>query len=203
MSVQDIYHVLSEVDLETIAVEDYAASGMEYLLLVNASSPYRRIEDLKKTRLIYQQHRDNILMMPWIEIMLAEAHQPPGAPFFESVETRAKINEVILPLFFHKANAVALTRRAFNLAVEMNPQLGRDLRVLATSPKLIVDAFGFHRGCDPEDKRAIFNALKSIGTVPAGRQLLTLYESSGFVLKPGSALNGALDLVRQYERIKR
>jgi ABC-type phosphate/phosphonate transport system substrate-binding protein len=167
------------------------------------NSPYQKIEQLKKGRFLYQRHRDTILMQPWIEILLNGAHQPDAAQFFETMEPRDKVNEAILPLFFHKADAVGITRRALNMAEGLNPKLGRELRILAVSPRLISNGFLFRKGVNDVDRRTTFNALTAVGSSLTGRQLLALYESRGFVLCPGPAMNPTFDLIRQYERIKK
>lgn len=186
---------------EITVVEDYATSGIDYVLLVHRGSSYQKLEDLKHTRIALLHHRDTSLLKIWLTIALAGVHQPEPDLFFDTVETHEKVNDVILPLYFGKVDAAGISRRAFMLTAELNPQLGRDLRVLSASPKVVPVGFWFRKGCDVVERTEFVQAMVKLRTVTAGRQVLALYQSTGFVMMPNSVMDGTLDLVHQYDRI--
>ncbi|MGO8760276.1 MAG: phosphate/phosphite/phosphonate ABC transporter substrate-binding protein [Terracidiphilus sp.] len=195
--------VMDFVDSKFLVVEDYAADGIDYLLLVQNGSPYRTIEDLKGGKLLLQHHRDTAMLRAWLSIELAKAGRPDVDQFFESPEMHEQISQVILPVFFRTAQAAGITRRAFNMAVELNPQLGRSLRIIATSPKVVADGFLFRKGCDPEDRREFQQTLERLDTIPEGRQVLALYQIIGYATRSCSILNGTVEMIHQYERIRK
>jgi len=201
LSAQEIYKVQNEIDLETVLLEDYSAQGMEYVVLVQAKSPIQRLEDLKKHRMLIHRHRDTVLLTMWLELQMNASRQGASEEYFDTLLYRDKVNETILPLFFGKTDAIGITRRAFQTAVELNPQLGRQLRVLCNSPKLVIDSLVVRKGCDPGQKQQLIHAITGLSSVPAGKQLLTLYESQGFVARPGSIFAGTFDMIRRYEKL--
>ena len=203
ITVVEYSKVADLVDPSMMAVEAYAEGGIEYILLVHESSPYKKIEDLRGAKVGIHHHRDTVLLEPWLAILLATAGLPSPEQCFGAVESHEDLTQVILPLFFKRIQVAGVSRRAFEMATELNPQLGRDLRVIATSPKVVSDGFFFRQGCDQEDKHNFQEGLLRFRSIPAGRQCLALYQSSGFQLRPCSILKSSIDLIHQYDHLRK
>ena len=201
LSAQEIYKVQNELDMDTAMLEDYSADGLEYVVLVQNTSPFHHLEELKNRRMIIHRHRDTVLLPLWLEVQMNTGKQGACEEFFESLSYRDKVNEAILPLFFGKTDAIGITRRAFQTAAELNPQLGRQLRVLLVSPKLVLDALMVRKGCDPLLKQQLIQAITGLSSIPAGKQLLSLYESKGFVIRPGSVFAGTFELIKRHDKM--
>lgn len=193
--------VIDLIDPTEMAVENYAANGMEYILLVHAAGSYQSLADLRGAKIVLHHHRDTLLVEPWLNLLLTTSHLATGKKFFDAIERRDNLTDVVVPLFFRRTAAVALTRRSFNIAAELNPQLSRDLKVLAVSPRIIPDGFFFRRGSDPQDQRRFRTAMDHFAALPAGKQCLALYQSTGFVPRPCSVMKETLDLLHQIEHI--
>jgi len=190
------------LDPDAVFIEDYSADGLEYLLVVHSANPYKKVEDLRGSQITTHHHHDTTLLNIWLSLLLANSGLPPLDRFFESQVSRDNLNQVVLPVFFRRTQAAALTRRSFNMAVELNPQLGRDLRVLATSPKVIPMVFCFRRGSDAEGVREFKDAMLKLRTVPAGQQVLELYQIKGYTARQSSCMKGTLEMVHQYDRLR-
>jgi len=121
--------------------------------------------------------------------------------FFSQQIIRDSLTQVVLPVFFQRVEVAALAHRSFETAVEMNPQLGRDLHMLAISPTVIPIALCFHKNCSQEGKRILIRSISKSEALPAGRQIVALYQSQTMVERPTSCMNLSLEMVRQYERI--
>lgn len=188
-------------DPDSLVIQDYLANGIEYVLLVHTGSPFQKITDLRGAQLISHLHRDMVLLPAWLSTMLAENNLPGPEKFFASHRQNDKITQVVLPVFFRRADVACLARHDWDTAVELNPQLGRDLRPLAISPKVIPIGFGFRRITRAEDRNDLIRAIQSISSYVAGQQIVALYQSRAFVIKPISAMKPTLDLVRQYVRL--
>ena len=85
--------------------------------------------------------------------------------------------------------------------MELNPQLGRDIRILAVSPKVIPIVFGFRRNTNAHLRQALIDAIEHISTIAGGQQIVALYQSSGFVVRPFSVMKSTLEMVRKYDRL--
>lgn len=193
--------VVDKVDTECLLLQDYLADGMEYVLLVHNNSPFKKISDLRDAQLLTHFHRDMLLAPAWLSTTLAAANLPQPEHFFAGQKMTDNLNQVVLPVFFRRADAACVARRNWETTVELNPQLGRDLRPLAISPKLVPIAIGFRRGCSVEGRKLLIEAILRVGSVAAGQQIITLYQSHGFLVRPTSVMQSTLELVRQYERV--
>jgi len=188
-------------DPDALVLQDYLAEGMEYVLLVHNSSDFKKIADLRDAHIVSHLHRDMVLLPVWLAILLAANGLSQPERFFASHKLSNNINQVVLPLFFRKIDAACLARRSWEMAVELNPQLGRDLRALAVSPRVIPIAFGFRRNTNAEVRHDVIDSIKSVSNFTEGQQIVALYQSRAFVQSPLSAMKPTLDLVREFERI--
>jgi ABC-type phosphate/phosphonate transport system substrate-binding protein len=142
-----------------------------------------------------------VLLPAWLSTMLAASGLPQPETFFASQKLSDKINQVVLPVFFRRVDGACLARRNWETAVELNPQLGHDLRPVAWSPKVIPIACCFRRNTDPVARRALIASIQSISNLTAGQQIVALYQSRGFVERPLAVMKGTLEMVRQFERL--
>lgn len=188
-------------DPDSLVLQDYLASGMEYVLLVHNASQFRTLADLRGSHIVSHLHRDMVLLPAWLGTMLAANGLPQPDRFFSAQTLSDKVNQVVLPVFFHRVDAACLARRSWDTAVELNPQLGRDLRTLAISPKIIPIVFCFRRNSNTNSRKSLIDAIQRISSVPGGQQIVALYQSRSFVVKPISVMNPTLDLVHQFEHV--
>jgi hypothetical protein len=111
------------------------------------------------------------------------------------------LTKVVLPVFFQHADVAAVTRSGFATAVEMNPQLGKNLRILAVSPKVVPTLLCFHKNCSQIGKKILQDAIIKSESLPTGQQIAALYQSRKTVFRTASCMTTTLDMLRQYERI--
>ncbi|MGA7108378.1 MAG: PhnD/SsuA/transferrin family substrate-binding protein [Terracidiphilus sp.] len=188
-------------DPDSLILQDYLIDGMEYVLLVHGNSHINAIADLRNGRIVSHLHRDMVLSPVWLGTLLAANNLPQPDHFFAEQMLNDKVNQVVLPVFFRRADAACLARRDWEMAVELNPQLGRDLHALAVSPKLIPIAMGFRRSTSADARKALIESIQKISSFTAGQQIVALYQSRAFAVRPIAAMKTTLDLVHQYERV--
>lgn len=189
------------IDPELLLLQDYLADGMEYVLLVHDKSPFKKIADLKNAQILTHFHRDMVLAPAWLSTLLSSNNLPQPERFFGSQKQTDNLNQVVLPVFFRRADGACLAKRNWETAVELNPQLGRDLRALAVSPRVVPIAIAFRRGCSVEGRRVLVDAIQKVSSLTAGKQIVALYQSNGFIVKPTSVMNSTLTMVRNFERL--
>jgi ABC-type phosphate/phosphonate transport system substrate-binding protein len=96
------------------------------------------LADLAGKRLaINLQSRDWDLSTVWLDVLLMEAGMPDRQKAFSAIKIVPKRSQAALALFFRQVDAAIETRSAFETAVELNPQLGKELKILATSPPFL------------------------------------------------------------------
>ncbi len=189
------------VDPDYLLLQDYLVDGMEYVLLVHQKSSFKTVADLRGAQLLTHYHRDMVLAPVWLSTLLASNNLPQPEHFFGSQKQTDNLNQVVLPVFFRRADTACLARRNWETAVELNPQLGRDLRALAVSPRIVPIAIAFRRGCSAEGRKALIDSILKVSSITAGQQIVALYQSHGFIVRPTSVMNNTVEMIRHYERL--
>jgi phosphonate transport system substrate-binding protein len=202
MTALEFAKIVDLTDPDSLVIEESLADGIDYVLLVHRSGRFNQLADLRGAQILSHLHRDMVLLPAWLNTMLSTNNLPAPERFFGGYAESDKLNMVILPVFFHRADGACMARRSWETAVELNPQLGRDLRVLAVSPKVIPIVFGFRRNTSAKARKVMIDAIERVSTVPAGRQIVALFQSSAFVVRPVSVMKGTLEMVRQFDRLK-
>ena len=159
----------------------------KYVILVHRNSGIASANDLRgnKQLLLYDSPRMSLAPV-WVASLM-------GLTKTESAGmTRvAKPSRTILPVFFRQTDACIVTSSVFEIACELNPQLRKELRVLATSPEVVPVMFFFRPGYTSPDMGALESAMLTLHESPAGQQVLTLFQGDGMVKQPISCLESS------------
>jgi phosphonate transport system substrate-binding protein len=188
------------VDPSTILLDESFVNGLEYVLLVHNAGPCKKLSDLRGRQLAVYHHRDMTLFPAWMGNLLAAENLPRMEAFFCQQIVRESLTQTVLPVFFRRMDAAVVIKSSFATAVELNPQLGRELRVLATSPPVIPIILCFRKNASPEGKRELIANINRTQSLPAGQQIEALYQFKRLVMLPSNCMNATMEMLRQYER---
>ena len=176
-------------------------AGEEYVLLSRVDSGVATLADLKGRRVVVLNSVQGSLAHRWLDVQLGTAGLESSRQFCGEVLLVAKPTLAILPVFFNKVDACVITRDSFLLAVEMNPQIGRGLRILATSPVVVPVITAFRREFDPTLRGRIVETMASLRASVAGRQLLTIFQSDHVESRDDAALATTRQLLADHARL--
>lgn len=209
-----------EVDAVSMTMDEYWALGgkltfsrlllagqgadprEEYVVLVRNDSGVAGLSALRGKRLsVYDVPRMRLAYL-WLEVLLAREGQPAVDHYFNQPFKSAKLSKVVLDVFFKKADACLVTRHAFAAVTELNPQVGRQLKVLAVSPLIAPAFFAFRAGLPQDYVDRIMREFKDVQRTPAGRQALTIFQVGDLSEHSAAVLDGALDLLEEYRRLR-
>lgn len=171
-----------------------------YVLLVHQESPIQTVADLGGHKLLVHSNPRMCLALPWLDLVRQQAGLPPSSNSTGAVSRLAKLSSAVLPVFFRKSDACLVTRKGFDTMCELNPQLLRQLRVLAESPDYVPVMFGFRPDYDSPAKARLFEALTQLHQSPAGQQVLTVFQSERLVEQPITVLRDGLALIANARR---
>jgi hypothetical protein len=104
------------------------------------------VADLRGKKLVRFNHSRMSLALPWLETLMAEKAIGAVDSEFSAISEADNPSRAVLQVFFHQADACLVTAGIFKIASEMNPQVGRELRVLVESPKVVPGLFFFRPG---------------------------------------------------------
>ena len=173
----------------------------EYVLLVHQDSSLTNIEDLRGRTLNIQKHTRTCLALVWLDTLLMEKGLRPAQDFCGRVNEESKLTQAVLPVFFHKADACLVTRKGFKTMCELNPQVGRQLRVLATSPEFVAAGFFFRTGYPRTQQERCLSEFTRVHTNPTGQQILTVFQTDRLEEHPASVMDSALALLGRHRHL--
>lgn len=177
-----------------------AEAGVEYVLLVHEASRLRNLADLAQRTLIVLDNNDAALAAAWLENLCRTASLPPPSELLREITLARKPSQAALPVFFQKADACIITRASLSTLAELNPQLRNRLRVIAVSPRLVPVLTSLRADLPAELHERISTAITQVDSVPAGRQVLLLFQSERVRPLGESALTATRELLATQAR---
>ena len=175
-------------------------SASRYLLLVSSDAPISNLSDLRNKKISVLKGDDVAPLFANV-LLLREGH-PEMKGFFSSIEEKAKPSQAILAVFFGQANACIVEDSAFRTMVELNPQVGRKLRVLKESPDIMTSISFFRKGLPEETKSMVLQKSFTLKTEPRGKQILMLFKIDDITRAKESDIDSLRAMMAEYDRLK-
>ena len=201
LNVVEYRQIADVLDPNQVVTEAGAAGPEKYILLAKQNSGIRRLGDLKGRRLCALKAPKMCVATAWLSTILDQAHLGPSEQFFGSVTTDTKASRVVLPVFFGHADACLTSKRSFDTMCELNPQVAKDLTVIASSPAMVVSFYVFRRNYHSANRERFVNVLSRLRNTAAGRQLATLFQFGELTLRDAGCLASALSVLQTSERV--
>lgn len=173
----------------------------EYVVLVHREHPATKLADLRGRKLGVDGARASSLAAVWLETVLLEQSLGTLEGFWGEIDHVSKTSRVVLPVFFKQVDACIVTRARFATMTELNPQLGRQLRVIAESPPLISSAFFFRGDLASPYHRQLLAQVDRITQSAAGRQTLTLFQTDRLAPSALSNLDASCALLDRHKEL--
>lgn len=105
---------------------------------------------------------------------------------------------MVLPVYFGQSDLCLVTKKGFDTTVELNPQVGRRLTVIAHSPILISEVTCFQRTFTGSYRNETVSAYLEAHLHPEGQQTLTLFQVEQVVPVTTDDLALTKDLYQRY-----
>lgn len=186
---------------EMISATTGGRGGVEYLLLAHVDGSVATLADLKGKTLAVLDNTHGLLATPWLELVLVQAALGRPADVLQRSLTVAKPALAALPVFFRQLDACIITRSALATLAELNPQVARKLRIVATSPTVFPILTGFGRTIDPALHAEIVHSIMAVRGTPAGRQLLTVFQTDELGVCDAATLAATRRLLADHARL--
>ncbi len=197
------YRLIADLLDTTQIVAAGGPAGLEqYVILAKQSGGLRRLSDLKGKRFCTLKSPRMCLAADWLSTVLDEGHRGPAEQFFASVSVDAKFSRVVLPVFFGQADACLTSKRGFETMCELNPQVARDLKVIASSPPMVLSFYIFRKDYHVLNRQKVIKAISGLRNTTAGQQLATLFQFEELTLKDAGCLTPALAILDAADRVR-
>ncbi|QOY89607.1 phosphate/phosphite/phosphonate ABC transporter substrate-binding protein [Paludibaculum fermentans] len=197
------YRQIADLLDSTQIVAAGGPAGLEqYLILVKKGGGFRQLSDLKGKRFCTLKSPRMCLAADWLATMLEEGHRGPADQFFSSMSVDAKFSRVVLPVFFGQSDACLTSKRGFETMCELNPQVARDLRVIASSPQMVLSFYIFRKNYQGLNRQKVIKAISGLRNTTAGQQLATLFQFDELTLRDAGCLTSALAILDAADRVR-
>jgi phosphonate transport system substrate-binding protein len=201
MPALDYLRIRDRVDVElALAHVRGGKTSQRYLLLTHQKNGFRQLGDLRNRKIVIPQ--DDEVATLFLDTFLRQNRIGGTDGFFSLVQGKSKTSQVVLPVFFGQADACLVGDVHYRTMVEMNPQLGRDLKVMAESPEFLTNLTVFRRGLDGEIKRQSLEIARTLRGTPRGQQVMMLFKMEALAPIREAELEGLKALVGEHERLK-
>jgi len=201
----DFFEIKDEAPLEPALVGIWNEEGKiteEYVLLTHRGRDMEELVHFRDRDLIVGTRDKGRTAKVWLEVLLMREGLPESQDLLRKYRKVDKPSEALLAVFFEQADACIVTRRAFQTMAELNPQVKRELAVLASSPGFLSQVMCVRKDLDAEEKKIVIDTLLKLHTESEGQQLLTLFRSEKAVRFQASHLQNTAALAAEYEGLK-
>ncbi len=153
----------------------------ELLLLVRMDSGISKLEQLRGKSLRIEGGQKGTIPMRWLQSLLEEKTPSSPREFFSNISDFPKASQTIMPVFFGQADACIASHFSFKTMTELNPQLGRKLKVLESSPGFVTGIIAVRKGVQNHRRDELIEALRNMDEDTKGRQVLTIFRINRLV----------------------
>jgi ABC-type phosphate/phosphonate transport system substrate-binding protein len=153
----------------------------ELLLLVHAESGINSVEQLRGKNLRIEGGQKGAIPMKWLQSLLHSKRISSPREFFSSINEFPKASQIVMPVFFGHADSCIASRTSFETMAELNPQLGRKLRILEKSPGFATGIISVRKGVKNRRRDALIDALREMDSNQKGKQVLTIFRINRLV----------------------
>ena len=177
--------------------------GEEYVLITRVDKATMSLNSLKNNKLVFQRDRfvGKVPLM-WLDTLLIKQGLPVSEHFFTDIKTVNKVSQAVLPVFFKQMDACLVTRRGFDTMVELNPQLGEQLKILDASPIFVLGIVVFRKDFNEEYRKRIIKTALDFRKLSSGKQMLTLFKVDDFFPFHNSDLDTLIGLLEEYKHLQ-
>lgn len=153
--------------------------GRQYLLVTRRDSGLNSLADLRGKDVLVFQLANATLGRYWLETLIRESRFGDPNRFLARAEYVVKPSAAVLPVFFGKKSACVVDRAGFELMQELNPQVGKELKVLAESDILVDSVICIRNDRWPPGsfREDLIQTLGEFHLEPAGAQILTMFKA--------------------------
>jgi ABC-type phosphate/phosphonate transport system substrate-binding protein len=204
LSCLDYFKIKDQANLEPgMVVIINGKPSKEFSLIASRDKALKNLGDLKNGKLlVYDERPGQEVPLMWLDTFLIKQNAACSKQLFSNIKNVDKVSQAVLPVFFKQADACLVSRSGFETMVELNPQLGEQLSILATSPGFVLGGVFFRKDFREDIKNLIMDTCMKFCTYPAGRQIVTLFKAEAFSPFKPSHFETLLDLIKEYKNLQ-
>jgi ABC-type phosphate/phosphonate transport system substrate-binding protein len=175
--------------------------NMEQLIIVHRKSGIQTVKELRGKSFAILPPMKYEASQIWLELLLKRNGYSDQNTCFSQVKEFPKASQAIMGVFFRQIDGCIVSRGSFETCKTLNPQLGRELFIIAESKSLMGEVSCLTAGTGENLKTAMEKAALHLQENSLGRQILTLFQTDRVVTFKSSDLDGIAELLAERERV--
>lgn len=222
-SFEELNHLYAkgEIDAASINVEEFMQLSekpdniyipsydnspfIRYALIAKKGDRDDTIDKVFNGRLAFHDSPRMIYAIPWLQLHLSK--KLPTHEHLLQIDSLKQLvhftdtpAKAIFEVFFQQADTALIRLETFEIACELNPQLTKELEIIATSPNLITAMFLLRPSFQETYRQQLENYLVEMHTTVAGKQVLTTFQSEKITRYPAHILQTTEELITDYHQ---
>jgi phosphonate transport system substrate-binding protein len=181
---EEFLQLRGQFPLEPIMVTESGKSHeLELLLLTRKDSGISRFAELKNTTIALPSETSQFgtIYHSWLENLTMKEGARSVATFLGPLIETHGASQAMMSVFFRKSDACIVSRNAFDISSELNPQLSRDLKVIASIGRLTAGIIAIRQDFPQERKQKVKQALLTLHEDTDGKQMFVLFQLTRLV----------------------
>ena len=170
------------------------ATAERFVLAVRVDSGLDSLAALRGAECVTAVGGVDPLARLWLDVALRDRGLPPARKHLR-LRAVASAARGALPVFFGQVDACVVSARSLATLADLNPQVARELKVVASSPEILVGFTSFGPGCTPDMRRALTESALALPESAQGRQILELFGLSRVELYDDALAEGVRALI--------
>lgn len=170
------------------------------IAIVRTADNIKSIKDLKGKKISMGNNQD--MEKLYLNTLLLENQQPELDTFFAERLTPKNTNTGIMDVFFGRSDITLVRESEFKTAIELNPQVGKKLTILAESEPFLVLVAGAKTSMPTRAHQVAMQSLVDISSTEKGKQLMQIIHAESFEAVTNKDLDSVRDLLNRYKSLK-
>ena len=177
-----------------------AGSTTEDLLVISAKdSGINSIRDFKNKHLSLLS-KDKVCEM-YADTLILENFNQKAHNVLKRIDYSYKSTQLIYKLFFKKTDIIFVYQNAYDLAIELNPQIKSKTQVIDTLAGTQRGLGFFHKRVDEKFRNRVITEMEQLHNQPKGQQLLNIFFADKVVRSKISDLKVTQQLKQRYTQL--
>lgn len=171
LSAMQYLEIEREVKADPLLLYELGSSVFEEYVLL-AREGVNSVADLAgRPVLVFNPAPRRDLGDTWLDVQLMEAGIAGGTRALQQMQLTKKRGQASVAAFFGRVDAGVEAKTAFETNVELNPQLGKKLKILARSAPLLPTVVCVRRSMSPETRKRFADTAVRMHEQPQYRQM--------------------------------
>ena len=168
------------------------------LIVAKLDTGYKSFKDVRNKDITYGQSNDLIEL--YLNTLAIKDGNRLAKDFFKTINYKLNGAESLISLYFGNTDVAAVYDDEYALAIELNPQLKKDLVILEESPHVINAVVGLRKdGIKPKTRDIFRNVALNMHKHKKGKKMLSMYGANKFETISYEDLQSVKKLLTTYD----